>query len=454
MNVLLRRHIDWIAVYLGVSGCMLSGAPAALAQTTPGNPLRPVQVQPLEVPAHAEQARASGSVRTAVHTAVHTEIRNEKPAAPRPLPVRHQPASVSYGSRATRSELRGFVPRHAQSASLQSSDEIIMESYPDNLESYPTESYPDSHEEMIFDSMEVPGETLEGNCCDQSTAECGDCGHCNGCLIPCPSFALDNIELFMGTQGFTGPLNRGETGSFGFHYGVNWGVPIPCMWNQPIGIQVGYRGVNSNFSGASFSEDTRHQSFLTGGLFRRVDWGLQGGVVVDILSDKWYYDDLSLTQLRGELSWVFPQCHELGFFFTASSKTNDVASTMWINGQQRTVIEEYEATDLMAFFYRRRFEAAGGGSGRLFAGFTGHSGGLVGVDLDLPMTENWALKTGFTYLIPQDGNHRAAYLDEAWNVSLSLVWYPGSRKAVGNDYFRPLFDVAHNGIFISRPSQP
>jgi hypothetical protein len=223
--------------------------------------------------------------------------------------------------------------------------------------------------------------------------------------------------------------------------------------NQPVGIQLGYRGVSSNLSGGSFSEDSRHQSFITAGLFRRVDWGLQGGLVVDILSDKWYYDDLSLTQLRGELSWLFPQCHELGVFFTASSKTNTVASTIWVNNQQRTLIEEYEATDLIAFFYRRRFEAVGGGYGRLFAGVTGNSGGLVGGDFDLPMTENWALKTGFTYLIPQDGNNRVAVSDEAWNVSISMVWYPGRRKAVGNDYFRPLFDVADNGIFIPRPSQ-
>jgi hypothetical protein len=210
--------------------------------------------------------------------------------------------------------------------------------------------------------------------------------------------------------------------------------------------------VSSNYSGASFTEDSRNQSFITAGLFRRVDWGLQGGLVVDILSDKWYYDDLSLTQLRGELSWVFPQCHELGSFFTSGLKTNDVASTLWVNGQQQTVIEEYEPTDLIAFFYRRRFEAVGGGNGRVFGGFTGDGGGLLGADFNLPLTENWALKTGFTYLIPKDGNNRVAYLDEAWNVGISLVWYPGSRKAVGNDYFRPLFDVADNGVFIPRPS--
>lgn len=439
MNVLLRRHSGWIAVCLGMCCGFPNSTSRLQAQTPRSNPLRSVEVKQIDDASNVERASANVPVRTAVHTITRDVLQTP----PGPQSDAHAPASLSYGSRVTRREPRGFVPRHAQVASLQTTEEMIVEPFP-----------PDTSGEMIMDPMEVPGEPLTADCGEQATPDCGGCGHCNGCLIPCPVLALDNVELFAGTQGFTGPLNRGETGSFGFHYGVNWGAPVACMPTQPIGVQIGYRGVSSNLSGASFTEESRRQSFLTGGLFRRVDWGLQGGVVVDIVSDRWYYDDLTLTQLRGELSWVFPQCHELGFFFTSALKTNAVAVTTWLDGQQRTVIEEYEATDLMAFFYRRKFEAVGGGYGRLFAGFTGNSGGLIGADFDLPMTENWALKTGFTYLIPQDGNNRVAYLDEAWNVAISLVWYPGCRKAVGNDYFRPLFDVADNGIFIPRPSTP
>ena len=352
---------------------------------------------------------------------------------------------------------RGFVPRHEQVTGVQATEEITLEPFPSDMPG-----------DIVIDPTAIPDVPIDGlggdtpgvadcgvsDCgvSDCGGASCGGCATCTGCLIPCPLVALDNIELFAGTQAFSGPLNLGQTASFGFHYGVNWGVPAPCMVNQPFGLQIGYRGVSSNYSGASFTEDSRNQSFITAGLFRRVDWGLQGGVVMDILSDKWYYDDLSLTQLRGELSWVFPQCHELGAFFTAGSKTNEVSSTFWVNGQRRTVIEEYEPTDLVAFFYRRRFDAIGNGNGRLFGGFTGDGGGLLGADFNLPLTEKWALKTGFTYLIPKDGNNRVAYLDEAWNVGISLVWYPGARKAVGNDYFRPLFDVADNGVFIPRPS--
>ncbi|MHB8971553.1 MAG: DUF6666 family protein [Pirellulaceae bacterium] len=439
MNVLLRWHSGWIAVCLGMC-CWFSNNTSPLqAQTPRSNPLRQVEVKPVDDALNVTRASANVPVRAAVHSEPRIVTRTTSS----PQSNVQEPAPFSYGSRVTRRELRGFVPRHAQVASLQTTEEMVVEPFP-----------PDGSSEVIMDSTEVPGEPLAADYCDQPAADCGGCGQCNGCLIPCPVLALDNIELFAGTEGFTGPLNRGETGSFGFHYGVNWGAPVACMPNQPIGVQIGYRGVSSNLSGASFTEESRRQSFLTGGLFRRVDWGLQGGVVVDIVSDKWYYDDLTLTQLRGELSWVFPQCHELGFFFTSGLRTNSVSLSTWVDGQQRTVIEEYEATDLMAFFYRRRFEAVGGGYGRLFAGFTGSSGGLIGADFDLPMTENWALKTGFTYLIPQDGNNHVAYLDEAWNVAISLVWYPGRRKAVGNDYFRPLFDVADNGIFIPRASTP
>jgi hypothetical protein len=443
MNVLLRWHSSLIAVCLGILCLTVGGASPAHAQTVRGNPLRAPKTPAVEEASPVQQAIATEPVRVAVNS--------QPPAPQRPAPQRPaarsrqgatQPAAFSYGSGMPRREPRGFVPRHELVSNAQATEELVVEPFPTDIPG-----------DMTMDPTMVPDEPLGPDCVGTpAVANCGGCGTSGGCLIPCPLLALDNIELFAGTQAFSGPLNMGETASFGFHYGLNWGVPAPCMPNQPIGMQLGYRGVSSNYSGASFTEDSRNQSFITAGLFRRVDWGLQGGVVVDILSDKWYYDDLSLTQLRGELSWVFPQCHELGAFFAAGTKTNDMASTLWVNGQQRTVIEEYEPTDLIAFFYRRRFEAVGNGNGRLFAGFTGDGGGLVGADFDLPMTENWALKTGFTYLIPKDGNNRVAYLEEAWNVGISLVWYPGRRKAVGNDYFRPLFDVADNGVFIPRPS--
>src|SRR5438874_13180462 len=102
-------------------------------------------------------------------------------------------------------------------------------------------------------------------------------------FLPLPP--LDGLELYTGVQGFTGPANRGGSGSFGFHEGFNWGLPIG-------GFMAGQFGANftqSNFDGNYLTNATRDQTFLTGGLYRRVDWGFQGGLVVDYLHDDWDY---------------------------------------------------------------------------------------------------------------------------------------------------------------------
>jgi hypothetical protein len=319
-----------------------------------------------------------------------------------------------------------------------------------SMESSVMHTQPHAPAEFMVEPMPMDGEIIEPDCgapIDGDCTSCGGCGTCNGCLIPCPTLALNNFEFFAGANGFTGPPNIGETGSFGFYYGLNWAAPVPCVPNQAIGMQLGARGTSGNFSGAAFTDATRDQVFITGGLFRRVDWGFQGGLVVDYLRDDWYYQ-ASLTQIRGEMSWVYPQCHELGFWFTASTRSTTIEEEV-LNGIDLDINDAtYEPIDLFAFFYRRRFEHMCGGYGRFYAGFSSRSDGLIGADFKVPLTDSWALESGFTYLIPKDGDERIAHRNEAWNVAVGLVWYPGLRKATGNDYFRPLFNVADNGSFM------
>lgn len=285
--------------------------------------------------------------------------------------------------------------------------------------------------------FEGKGPVVGGDCCGG--------GGCIQCIsLPCPRICFDNFELFAGVHGFTGPVNRGETGSFGFHEGFNWGAPVPCFGE--LGAQIGLQATQSNLSGAEFTDQTRNQLFLTGGLFRRVDWGIQGGIVFDYLSDDWYANT-SLAQLRGEASWVFPCLHELGFWFTAGTRTDTQVSTL-TGGT--TITETFDPTDLYAFFYRHHFSALEGAQSRLYAGWTGDSDGLVGADFHLPLSCDWAMQGGFAYLIPNEatGTTGRGHAEESWNLALSLVWYPGARSAGGTDYYRPLFNVANNGSFM------
>ena len=172
--------------------------------------------------------------------------------------------------------------------------------------------------------------------------------------------------------------------------------------------------------------------------------------MVDYLSDDWYasYD---VTQIRAEASWVFPCAHELGFWFTAA--TNESTTLSQFNGAVGAPAngnETFEGTNLYAFFYRHRLSQCEGGQARLYAGFTGDSDGLIGADINIPLSCDLAIETGFTYLVPEQAGGVAGrgHAEESWNIGISLVWYPGARSAYGGDYFAPLFNVADNGSFM------
>ena len=305
---------------------------------------------------------------------------------------------------------------------------------------------PGSEEVIGAPELMTPGTIFEDETVVGGPDCCGGVG-CDQCGVPgvqCPS--LRNFEFFAGTQGFTNETNRGGTGSFGFNYGFNWGAPLYCLTNGEIGMQAGFRGVTSNLDGAEYSAETRNQYFITAGLFRRVDYGLQGGVVFDYLGESWYYNG-DMKQIRGEISWMFPACHEIGFWFAARGNESTVTSTILTDNAPQQLNERLAPVTQYRFFYRRRFEDCGA-EGRFSAGWTSNGDGIIGADFQLPISDRWALESTFTYLIPEGDASTGAYQQEAWNVAIGLVWYPGIRDARSNDYFRPLFDVADNGSFI------
>lgn len=275
-----------------------------------------------------------------------------------------------------------------------------------------------------------------------------------GCVelcFPFPCIVPENLQLMFGGQAFTGPLNRGGESSFGFHEGFNLSLPVWCG----ICAQGGAMFTQSNREGSVLTDDQRNQTFVTLGLFRRVDWGLQGGIAIDYLHDEWDYE-VDLSQIRGEISWQFCCNHEVGFWFSASSETDNVTLREGIitNAQidfvdaDRTI----EVNDLYAFFYRRQLCC--GGEGRVFAGFTGSNQGLLGANLSMPINGCWSYQTNFLYIMPEDtvpvNDVVPDYLEESWNLSFNIVWTPFSRSGCGTNYCRPLFGVADNSTFATR----
>lgn len=296
---------------------------------------------------------------------------------------------------------------------------------------------------IIIDEGVLDGNVLGEDC---STGFCATrLGICaDGCLIPCPRIQWERYTIFSGVNAFTGPLNRGGQGSFGFTEGFNYGRNLSCIGQGRLSAQLGMRATQTNLSGSDVTNEDRKQIFLTAGVFRRADWGLQGGAVVDYLHDDWYYD-LDLVQVRTEISWQYPDSHEFGMWMAFDS---DHARTHSLVGKVNpvTVTEEWKSTDMYAFFLRKSY-ADTGVTGRVMGGFTGNKDGLLGLDLSAPLNEKWAIEANALYLIPEEGSATTGYSEEAWNVGFNFVYYPGCRSTYDLDYDKPLFDVGSNGNF-------
>src|SRR5262249_48848848 len=126
-----------------------------------------------------------------------------------------------------------------------------------------------------------------------------------------------NLTLDVGVEGFKGPLDAGTVGNFGFHEGINLGVPLFPFWG--MGGQVGFETTQTDFHDNRFVDGARDQFFFTTGLFHRAGpcGGFQGGVVYDLLRDD-YFSNTDLHQLRAEVSFCGAYQHELGFWASIS----------------------------------------------------------------------------------------------------------------------------------------
>ncbi|WP_145296857.1 DUF6666 family protein [Crateriforma conspicua] len=294
-----------------------------------------------------------------------------------------------------------------------------------------------------------------------------DCGGCDGggcdsvggpaavpVFLPILRINWSRFQFFAGSMAYSGPLNYVDagpagsrvldgSGSFGFHQGVNEGRSLRRWLGVDLAAQLGLRATQSNLRGSEFSDSSRNQIFLTGGLFRRVDYGLQYGAVLDYLNDDWYFQG-DLLQIRGEVSWRTGRCHDFGVRYTAALNSNISDTTVLDDdGQFVTDYVQFEAIDQYRLFYRRIL--SGGGDAMGFLGGTDEGNFLMGSHLNLPLREKLMLATSTTYVVGEGASNQ--HRNEHWNLSIALVYRPGGPNGCGR-YCRPLFDVADNGSFL------
>lgn len=291
---------------------------------------------------------------------------------------------------------------------------------------------------------------------DPGLVECGmACGDaaCGGPIRQLLDWS--RCDLLVGTAAFSNPTNfltsgnnaAGQLeGNFGFQEGFNFGSCVPGLLNGQIGGQIGLRAIQSQLYGNAAGDDARNQLFVTGGLFRRVDYGVQGGLVVDYLHDDWLAV-VDLSQLRGELSFALTTCHTAGFRFTSS--LNNHQSALHLAGQPAPVSVHFTALDSYRFFYACALGDEGRAAAEFNAGFTEDRDTVLGMNLTAPLHGEVGISASTTYLIPHSGA-QPAYTSESWSLGLALVWTPCRLYGCGRDYYRSLFDVADNGTLLTK----
>jgi hypothetical protein len=369
----------------------------------------------------------------------------------------------------------GYRPRHVRMAmadetmpppsNSRTPSSVVMPSpqgtpgsaMPESVEQGPMGNHPLAHGDMGMEYDGMQGGPEPGASCGCGGGGCQSCGGgCGSCCGPCcclrQLLCLDcwwnddwihDFTVFGGVQSFKGPVDQGVNGDFGFHEGVNWGSPV---WDaMGLGMQVGFGEYHSDLSRTNATDEHRNQFFFTTGLFHRpqCNCGWQGGLVFDYLNDS-FVDDFSVGQIRGNVSYVY-NCHEFGFEFTHG--VHDTTFVQTAVGAATTTTE-YHPIDLYEFYFAHHY--CNGGEGRLFAGFTGGEGALLGADFSVPLSDKISLDTGFTYVIPKT-MAAGALPPEFWNIGINLVWHPGCCSSAHDSYcspYRPLFNVADNGSFM------
>jgi len=338
----------------------------------------------------------------------------------------------------------------------------------------PQMAYDGAYYEEATDGA-VVGESYFEDC--GGCGSCGDCVSCGGCetgcqdcigygrvggvppgyIADCWMFGLGRIlrdaEYFGGAQAFQtssflvpGSNERYGDCSFGFYTGLNVGLPLRQLTCGLVSGQIGARTVQSDYSGDLFSSNNRDQLFLTTGFYRRVDSGLQFGVVMDYLRENWF-TDVEVIQMRGDLAWVAPTGSAFGFRF--SKNVQDWVSSGVIDGTSFSDLRT--GTYNQSRFYFRN-GCVNGGWADFFLGWTDESHVVGGVEYDIPLTERWAINSGFTYLVPKDHPDPTTFSgnsNDAWNVFVGMSWRPMGRNWYRN-YDQPLLPVADNGTMVLR----
>lgn len=254
---------------------------------------------------------------------------------------------------------------------------------------------------------------------------------------------LDHVDFFIGLDGSKQPQDLGINANMGPRFSVNAGVPLARRGG--FGAQA---GVAVNFSDAAVhvldqveGTSRRTQVFMSGGVFQRlqrVSWGM----AFDAVHQR-YYDDVWMSQWRGEFAYAVGQRDELGMWFTVPMRKADAAiATTPVRLEPIAQFNGFARHDWPSGARTSLWVGMARGHHNVVLVFDDNSKShnvlVYGAEVSMPLNERWSL-TGATNLItPTSTGTVDAYMGATFNF--------GGRRNPRSG-FAPLQSVANNTSF-------
>ncbi|MEM7785059.1 MAG: DUF6666 family protein [Planctomycetota bacterium] len=404
-----------------------------------------------------------------------------RPAAGNPVLARSIPVNQLPATTRQRNRVQSYLPKHLRVAQIPA--DVVTDTGSPIIE-------PQTMAPMMGSPTPMTGSPMMGNpapmmqqtivdsgqyydgCVDGSCGGCDTCGNvgtsyfsdpCCGrsscppgpCWVTGLGQLISNGEFFAGANAFRSTLfstpggaagQLSDDSSYGFYQGMNFGLPLCRISCGLFSGQFGFRTTQTNFDGSLDTSADREQLFVTGGFFRRVDYGMQYGVVFDYLNDEWF-SDAEVVQLRGEIGYVYSGGTTFGFRFATNLQDDFTNATF--GGNTFTNLNT-TTDDNYRFFVR--YDAPNGGFGDFFAGWSESDQAIIGLDSDLPLTNRLSMQAGFNYYLSDQGLPAGAIgqggnAGEAYNIYVGIAFRPRGREFY-RSYERPLFPVADNGSML------
>ena len=304
-----------------------------------------------------------------------------------------------------------------------------------------------------------PDSTTSSDCPCQSCCELHSL--CFAYADPCPRVG---VYAYAGFESWRG-VSDGLTNNNGAFTGANMGIPIPLLEDYGFGWQLGatygvYDWMGRATNGSDEANRSQQQLMVTTGVFHRADenCGWSGGFVHDFMVND-NFGTLSmepfLGQWRAQVGYAISGKNEFGVW----AAWHDYGSTQSFFTPDLPIT--YEPIGQVNAFWHHKINPYGADTWvwlgvpsqtRINEAFGGVLNDLTfGASVQAPMSDNLALSGNFQYAKAASSQGILGSLEDSFDLSVSLVYYPGrtakSRTVAGRTWM-PLLPVANNGSFM------